>query len=152
MIDATLSPAIRGRKLQMRLFPLLSIVCLAGALFRLPAGCSAVIDESGKQPRPECRPNLKASSGWLRTRNETSFVTTRRAISKGPARLSTWVASLGLVPSVARGNVYAARIMIHIHSQDWTGVRAELERVQAAGISQTRELSVVARLLDSNIR
>jgi hypothetical protein len=58
--------------------------------------------------------------------------------------------SLSLVPAASRGNVYAARIMMHIHRQDWAAARADLERVQAAGISPVRELAVVSRLLDNN--
>ncbi len=58
--------------------------------------------------------------------------------------------SLSLIPTGARANVYAARIMMHIHRQDWIGARAELERVQAAGVSEERELVLVSKLLDSN--
>ena len=58
--------------------------------------------------------------------------------------------SLGLIPSAARGNVYAARIMMHIHRQDWTGARTALERVQAAGIAQGRELTLVSELLEKH--
>ena len=58
--------------------------------------------------------------------------------------------SLSLIPATAQANVYAARIMMHIHRQDWTGARAELERVQATGISQEKELLVVSQLLDNN--
>ncbi len=56
--------------------------------------------------------------------------------------------SLSLIPTAARANVHAARIMMHIHRQDWAGARAELERVQAAGISPERELVLVSKLLE----
>lgn len=58
--------------------------------------------------------------------------------------------SLTLVPAEARENVYAARIMMHIHRQDWTAARADLERVQAAGIPQGRELTLVSGLLNNH--
>ena len=57
--------------------------------------------------------------------------------------------SLSLLPAGARENVYAARVMMHIHRRDWVAARAEFERVQAAGISQTKDLVVVSRLLEN---
>ena len=60
--------------------------------------------------------------------------------------------SLSLVPATARANVYAARIMMQIHRQDWAAARAELGRVQAAGTSQERELAIVSKLLENNSR
>lgn len=55
--------------------------------------------------------------------------------------------SLSLIPETARANVYAARIMMQIHRQDWAGARVELERLQAAGISLEKELVLVSKLL-----
>lgn len=60
--------------------------------------------------------------------------------------------SLQLLPAAGRPNVFAARIMTYIHRQDWTGARAEFDRVRAAGIPVERELGLVEKLLDSHLR
>jgi hypothetical protein len=57
--------------------------------------------------------------------------------------------SLNLIPPAARLNVFAARIMMHIHRGDWIGARAELERIRAAGIPLEKELVVVSKLLEN---
>lgn len=59
--------------------------------------------------------------------------------------------SLSLLTSAAaRANVFAARVMMHIHGDDWSGARADLERIRAAGIPLEGELSLVSRLLEDH--
>jgi len=58
--------------------------------------------------------------------------------------------SLNLVPAAFRANVYAARVMMHIHRQDWSGARAEMEQIHADGIPLEKELTVVSKLLDDH--
>lgn len=56
--------------------------------------------------------------------------------------------SLKLVPASARANIFAARIMMHLHREDLTGAREQLERVRAAGIPLEKELDLVSKLLE----
>ncbi len=58
--------------------------------------------------------------------------------------------SLSLIPAAAHPNVLAARVMMHIHREDWAGARAELERVRANGIPVEKELAVVSKLLEDH--
>ena len=59
--------------------------------------------------------------------------------------------SLSLIPATARANVFAARVMMHIHCQDWTGARTELDRIRVAGIPLEKELLVVSKLLQNHL-
>ena len=60
--------------------------------------------------------------------------------------------SLDLLTSAeARANVFAARVMMHIHRDDWAGGRMELERIRAAGTPLAGELAVVFKLLEDHV-
>jgi hypothetical protein len=59
--------------------------------------------------------------------------------------------SLNLIPAADRPNLYAARIMMHIHRGDWTGARADFERVRTSGIPVEKELAQVAKLLEKHV-
>ena len=58
--------------------------------------------------------------------------------------------SLSLIPAAASANIHAARIMLHIHQEDWSGARAAMERVRGAGIPLEKDLKVVSRLLENH--
>ena len=58
--------------------------------------------------------------------------------------------ALSLLPASARANVYAARIMMHIHREDWTGAGEELKRVRGAGIPLEKELLLVSKLFENH--
>jgi hypothetical protein len=58
--------------------------------------------------------------------------------------------ALNLVPAPARANIFAARIMMDIHRDDWTGAREELKRVRAAEIPLKNELVLVSKLVENH--
>jgi hypothetical protein len=58
--------------------------------------------------------------------------------------------SLSLVPAAARTNVFAARVMMHIHRKEWSAARADLEQVVAAGIPIESELAIVSKMIENH--
>ena len=59
--------------------------------------------------------------------------------------------SLNLVPASARANIFAARVMMHIHRGDWKGAQGELDRIKAAGNPLEKELLLVSELVEKRV-